>query len=657
MKHLNLPVTLSLFILLLVDCSNLYAIKDPIKFGKVSIEELQMKTYQKDTSAVAVYLCDYGVSDITFRNDVGFLFIYTRTLRIKILKDKGLDYGTFSFGYNKNSSHVSLTRACTYNLENGKVVKSKLSGKDKILEKTSENYYSYKFTLPNVKVGSVVEFMYQVSSDVSWSLRPWYFQKDIPVAWSEYRVSIPEYFNFKRNAKGYLPFQINEHDYSNGIAYKENYSIDNYRWVVKDAPAFKKEPYATTSKNFKSAIEFEIAGYKGFNGIYHDKTGSWKKINKILMESDDFGLQLRTGGFLKDVVTDINAKGGTNQEKMMAAFDYIKSNMKWNEYNSAFTTTTLRAAFKEKKGNVGDINLMLVVLLNKLGIHADPVILSTRNNGLLSLVSPSLGKFNYVIACCKIDNKQILLDATDSNCPCNLLPLRCINDKGRLISSAGSYFVNIGARNRYKSVTIAKLNLSEDGNVDGDLMFSYKGHAALNFRNEMKDKSTEEIQESLAKEYSNINIEELELKNMDQVEKPIQTKLQIELAEEPESGVDRIYFNPFIVGKTESNPFTLEERKYPVDYGYPIDKTFMLELTVPEGYALETTPTPVRISLPGKSGQYLYSVAQNGNKIIVTSRFKINKRQFLFNEYANLKEFYNLVVAKNAEMLVIKKTS
>ncbi|MFA8451966.1 MAG: DUF3857 domain-containing protein [Bacteroidales bacterium] len=658
---MKLPTFKSAILLIfLATCtiSNAFAIKDPIKFGKVSLEELKMTSYDQDTTAAAVYLCDFGRYDIPFDKVEGnFKFVFTRIVRIKILKDEGLDYSTLEFGYNKTRQNVSMVKACTYNLENGKIVKTKLSSKDRILEKTADNYFTYKLTLPKVKPGSVVEFTYEISTDFAWNLRPWYFQKDIPVVWSEYRINLPEYFDYKKQAKGYLPFHAAEQNFATGsIGSDISYSISKYRWVVKDAPSFKKEPFTTTSKNYKSAIEFELAGVKGLNGVYHDKTGTWDKINKSLLKNEYFGTQLKGGAYLKDIVEEINAKASTDQEKMMAAFDFIKKHMKWDEYNSKFTTNTLRSAFKDKKGNAADINLMLVVLLRKLGLKADPVILSTRNNGVLNLVSPSLSKFNYVITRCELDRAPILMDATNPNCPCNLLPLRCINDRGRVISESGSYFIDIEAKNISKSIAIAKMNLSEDGVISGNMKLAFNGSAALNFRNKMEGLSEDEIIKNLSDDYESVNIESVDIQNLKETEKSITTSLDIEMEEETDMGNDLIYLNPILFDRTESNPFTLEERKYPVDYGYPIDRTYMLELNLPEGYTLESIPKPAKIALPENSASFMYTVNQLGSKVTIMCRMKINKRQFQYNEYPFLKEFYNLIVAKNGEMLVLKKS-
>ncbi|PLX23356.1 MAG: hypothetical protein C0597_01220, partial [Marinilabiliales bacterium] len=82
-----------LLVLLLGFFQSLYAQKDPIKFGKVTIEELKMTKYDLDTTAEAVVLCDYGVFD-------NQAFEFTRVCRIKIFKKDGLRFANVHVGYN-----------------------------------------------------------------------------------------------------------------------------------------------------------------------------------------------------------------------------------------------------------------------------------------------------------------------------------------------------------------------------------------------------------------------------------------------------------------------------------------------------------------------------------------------------------------------------
>ncbi|MFA8434205.1 MAG: transglutaminase domain-containing protein [Marinifilaceae bacterium] len=654
---IQLKITL-ISILLFTGITGLRAEQAPIKFGKVSKKELQMKTYAADTSAAAVVLRDLGQTEILFDPTEGFVMNFKRTVRIKILKKEGLNWGDFMIRIHKAGDNMTSLRGYTFNLENGKIIKEKLNSKSKFIEKTTKYFETYKITMPNVKRGSVIDFTYNIRSKSSFNLRTWYFQKSIPVVWSQYQVTIPEYFHYKKMSKGYLRFAVSKHEYdSRNFGNGETFSVERFTWAVENAPAFRKEPYMTTSRNFLSAMEFELAGIQQYQGPYRDYTNSWEKINEQLIKSEHFGHQLKSGGFLKEEVTRINAQNESEEEKMKAAFSFIKNHMKWNDYNSIQTSASLRKTFKEKTGNVCDINLMLVLLLRELGLNANPVVLSTRDNGMINPTLPNISIFNYVIARVRLDQKTLLLDATNPLNPCDFLPFQCLNNSGRIISERGTQEVDLKARAPYKKGVLMKLNLLDEGELEGQITLSKVGYSAHGFRERMAEKSEEDIITVLEEDYEGINVEELEIQNMKKLEQSVRTKLQVSISEKIDASADLIYLNPMLYEQIKKNPFSLEERKYPVDFGHPYDETYILELTLPDGVVLEDKPENLRLALPAKSGSYTYSIRQLNNKLQIISRLCINKTMFVSTEYPGLKEFYNRIVAKQAEMLILKRNS
>lgn len=81
----------------------------------------------------------------------------------------------------------------------------------------------------------------------------------------------------------------------------------------------------------------------------------------------------------------------------------------------------------------------------------------------------------------------------------------------------------------------------------------------------------------------------------------------------------------------------------------------MSRISLPEGYSVDELPQPKVISLPNGAAKYTYNVSQLGNMLNVVSFLQINKSLFLQDEYPNLREFYNQLVAKQAEQIVLKK--
>ena len=83
---------------------------------------------------------------------------------------------------------------------------------------------------------------------------------------------------------------------------------------------------------------------------------------------------------------------------------------------------------KTKTGNSADINFMLLSLLRAEGISAVPVLVSPRDNGLVSIGTPTLSQFNHVIVKVTLDPQHhLLLDATESYVPGFIMPKQNMN--------------------------------------------------------------------------------------------------------------------------------------------------------------------------------------------------------------------------------------
>ena len=93
--------------------------------------------------------------------------------------------------------------------------------------------------------------------------------------------------------------------------------------------------------NYQSALEFELASFKPPSGMVNNYTQTWEKINQDLMEDEDFGLQIKRGGFLKDVVAQLKVPSGDQVKQMITAFNYVRNTMKWDNRNRVYLTQNL----------------------------------------------------------------------------------------------------------------------------------------------------------------------------------------------------------------------------------------------------------------------------------------------------------------------------
>jgi hypothetical protein len=609
-----------IFILILSLHYQLYSQKDPVKFGKIDKAELLIKKYEIDTSASAIVLCDFGYWNT---ND----FMFRRVLRIKILKKEGINYASqIFFGAEK-----SLIRGITYNIENNEIIETKLSSNSIFRERVYENYFRLRVAMPKVIVGSV--FDVEISS--LGPPRRWDFQRDIPVIWSELRIPESTYISFKQKYVGSEPLFIYEPS----------------RWVGKDMPAFKEEPFTNSSENYIAKLEIEFLSI-----AFTDFATDWDAVARRLEENEYFGTQLNASLFLNSISNEIEEKYKTDFEKMKAAFEEVKK-IKWNENESLFTTyTLLQKAFSEQSGNSADINIILINLLRKLKINCDPVILSTRANGQINSLSPSIFKFNYVIALATVNNEKYLLDATDELLPLGTLPERCLNGDARIFLETTTQNIIIKPEKKKISIEKYELILSGGNQLKGTLSTEKKEYTAFDYRKKYrKFNSKSEFIQDLEKNNPGLIINTIEITNLDSIYLPLKEKYEIELNNQVFEANDKVLINPLIHVRMKENPLKTEDRKYPVDYASGIDEMVYVKIKIPAGYELVEIPPATIIQLPEKSAVATFQITFLNNEINVFYRFNINKEVFNTEEYPLLKEFYNQIIKKHSEPIVLKK--
>jgi hypothetical protein len=598
----------------------------PTRFGKIDMADLEMKVYDLDTTAEAVILCDYGEFNTT-------TFQFNRLKRIKVLKKEGLDYVNGIY----NISGTDLIKGMTYNLVDGEIVKSKLKNESIFKEQIIGDNYRYRITMPDVHVGSIVDIEY------SFPLLPteWRFQDEIPVRWSELRVPESPYISFQKSFFGFLPLYINESD----------------RWVGRNMPALHEEPYMNSLTNYLNKFEIELSNIT-IPGNYKYYTTSWDAVNDYLLKHGRFGEKMSVAPFLTEDVKAIEAMNLTEIEKMKAACTLVKQKITWNEEVSLYATTDLNFAYKKGSGNSAEINLILIMLLKKLGFNAYPVALSTRENGLISPVFPTIDKLNYVIAGVKYGDKDYLFDATEPYLNAELLPFRALNGRGRIINDEMSGWVDINPVSSQKETVLCNLKLDESGEMTGTIIYTDNDYEAYYFRKNYKSyNSQDEYIRDIESSLPGVTINSCSFKNIDSDSLPVTETYEVALTGYASNLGDMISINPMLMEQKESNPFKMEIRKYPIDYGHPIKSRYIINILLPDGYEISELPKPCNLTLPNKSASFVYQAMQNGNMIQLTALFEINKTLFLENEYQVLKEFYNQVISKQAEVIMLKKST
>ncbi|MBF9236823.1 DUF3857 domain-containing protein [Hymenobacter sp. BT683] len=656
---------------------------EPIKFGKADPKDLGPEPFVGDSAASAVVLCDFGNTTFQYINNE-FKLISERTTRIKILKKSGYELATVQvplYHRNTNEEKLSSLRGVTYNLVKGQVQKTKLESSNTFIEERTNNIRVRKFTLPDVREGSVIEYSYIVTSDFFFNFQDWAFQREVPTRWSEFRASIPEYFDYKMLLQGYHPLavqkksenmtQFTEHtagrntgsgfSTSREAASNETATVPTttYHWAMKDVPAFRNEPYMTTSDDYVDRINFQLAGVKFPGQAYSNVAGTWEKINTELLIDDDFGMQLDRGGFLKDQVLALTAKYPDPAARAAAVRQLVMAAVRYDGTDRLKTTGSLRKAFDAHRGTSADVNLLLISALRNAGLAAHPLMLSTRDHGRVNQALPMLDRFNYVVALVPLaDGKDLLVDATEPLLPCGVLPERCLNQTGRLITQKASEgrWVDLAPSQRYVHYQQVNMTLDAQGGLTGKVHEEHGGYSGVDARKELSQQGEKKYFAGLTSQHTGWTLPKFTVANRENVDKPLAMDYEFTQPADDNTTAGTLYLCPLRDFGTEQNPFRHDDRLFPVDFGALQDETTMVTLTLPAGYELAETPKPAVVEMPDGGGRFLYSVTATTPGVVqLTSRLSLRKTMYVAEEYVHLREFYRLMLAKQGEKLVIKK--
>jgi Domain of Unknown Function with PDB structure (DUF3858) len=581
--------------------------------------------------------------------------------KLKVLKKEGVEQANFSILLRKNNSRkeeIKSLEGITHYLENGSAKKSELE-KRAIFYEENPNYTQVKLTLPNAVVGSVLEIKYTISSPFIFNLYPWEFQSDIPKVQSEFWALIRGNYSYNASLKGFLKLTTSQTElvkecFSFGSA-KADCSLLKYG--MKNIPAFKEEEYMTAKSNFLSAISFELEQIRHFDGRVDKITKEWKDVEDELQTHADFGTQIKKARNLFEKEISPLLIGVTDLlEKAKKIYNWIKPHYNWNDYLGKYTENGVKKSFETKKGNVGDINLSLLGALQAAELQANPVILSTRANGLPNNLYPVLSDFNYVVVQLVIGESSYLLDATDHFMPFGLLPERCLNGKGRLLAKKNSSDVDLIPKGKEKSVTTISVKLNEEGGLQGSLQINAFDYQALeNRRKIMSYSNRTDYIKALEKRWNSKEIKNYEVTNLQELENNLTEKMEITFDAHGATNVQQIYFNPFIAGRWTDNPFKSTERIFPVDFGVAQEETVVLTLEYPSNFHVDEIPKNIALAMPNKGGRFLFSCTNLGNKLNISYSLNLTKAIYDASEYQSLKElFARIVQLRQTDLVLIK---
>ena len=557
-----------------------------------------------------------------------------------------------------------------------KFLKPNLAKKMSFSKDVSDYWKTTSFTLPAVTVGSIIEFSYEINSPFP-SIGDIDVQYDVPINHQDILVEMLEYFMYnvfmnpeamyqvafdKEKINGNVTVanarqDIGDPNYvpgSNSRSQKLATTDEVIGIQTKGVPALVDEPMIDDIDRYRAKLIFELAGTRFPKETLKYFSNTWESVANDINKNKNFGDQLIRTNFyrsdLEKVMVDVNSE----KQKLIDILTFLRSKVKWNGYYGKLTQDGVKTAYNDGSGNVAEINLLLVSMLRSAGFNADPVLVSSKNNGIP--LFPTQDGFNYVIAQVELTGKNYLLDATEPFTFLNVLPKRAAHWQGRVIKKNGvSHWVSLSASNDSQDITVINA-IIEGGWINKvDVKQRLTQQEAFQARNNYANATKENTISQLQDDYTGLKINTAEIQNIYKLDQPVNIEFEGMYSKGTDVVGDKVYITPLLYKSISENPFKLESRLYPLDLDHPIVNKTIVNMSLPEGYEVESIPESVMYSFNDGMGTYSFIVKQINNVISTIATFKLTSNFILPKDYPSYRSYYMSIVEKNGEKIVLKK--
>ncbi|QIG89422.1 DUF3857 and transglutaminase domain-containing protein [Chryseobacterium sp. POL2] len=553
---------------------------------------------------------------------------------------------------------VSGLKAATYNFENGKVITTNIDKESRFKSNETKNVDILKFAFANVKNGSVLEYKYKFSTPFYYAIPRVMVEASVPVKYFEYVFDFPNYLGYSVNYQGSLG--PTHRDVGERHLYGESYKT--VRYAYENIKAYKDEKYVYNVDNYRTAIRAELASTNfpitdGNNvnevrGGFKSYSVTWEDLRKTILKEDDFGIELGKMGAVRDLLPSDIKSIPNEAARADAILKFVQKNYTWNKKVTGWTEDGIRNLISKKIGNSAEINLLLTMLMRSADLKANPVILPTKERGILNFISPSLSQINYVLASVDIAGNLKFYDGTSKYSSANVLAPRAYNYYGYLIREKEGVQVNIVPDGKSSTTQIVNAKFNTDISFSGDFSDTDTKLYAL-ASTESYEKDADDYFKNYKEDYK-FPIENM--KGERQENGNFITKFNFN-ADSFVDGINGKYvFNPLLFLYRKNHDFDQEDaRRSPIEMLSGYDRVKKVNIELPDGYVFENLPKSKKFRTEDNSIVYNYVVTQSGNKLTVESTVSVDDPIFPAAYYPAFKQVFDHITNMEAQVVTVSK--
>ncbi len=614
-------------------------------YGSPTNDEIALKVCPFDKEADAAVLR----REAFVLNGDDVQMITHNRVRLKILREKGIEEADIMIRFysNNDNEKIDNIRAMVINYdEAGNKKVSYLDPKSIFTRKLDEYYSVISFAMPNVKVGSIIEYRYIRTCRYYRKVDYWYFQEELPVYISNFSFTILPNAEFAYRV-------LKNPEYPASV--KQDQSQGKIMFGMTRLPGLRDEPFMNSREDYLQRVELQLT-YHG-TGLERDRfMNSWDDVATELLKDEDFGLQIGknlpgTESFIKDIKAMPD-----DFEKMKRVHNYVRQNMGWDGYYGIYAFDGIKRAWDKKKGNTGKINLILINLLKSAGLDVYPLLVSERDNGKVNASYPFINQFNKVIAYVSMGGKSYFLDATDKNTPAGFIPFELLNTTAFVVHRKKGGLIEIKDLAKMDNTNIIiKAIISADGSMRGDALVINADYARIRTQAEVHADKNRFLNDRFIKPYNAMSIDSIKINNLDKDSLPLQSEVKFSYT--LQNTGDYLFINLNLFGGLEKNPFVATDRFTDIDFGCRRAIYFDETISLPGGYDIDAVPKNINLIMQDTSIGFRREFFTDAEKKQLVARIKLefNKPVFSAAEYRGVKEFYKKLFDLLNEPIVLKK--
>jgi hypothetical protein len=615
----------------------------------VTPQDLAIKEVPHDPGADAIQLYMSYYKD----DDLKFISVYKRIKILHEARDPEKDRANVKIPIEPGESLKELVARTIH--PDQKIIDFTGKPFEKVLFKGRGVKYTVKtFTLPDVTVGSIIEYRYVItlpSGKVS-SISSWPVQEDI--------FTLKERLRFRAYQGVVLtptewtsvaPRSQVSYSYLNQIAgdMPQKKQDNLMELELQNVPRFDAEEYMPPADDFRPVILFYYGGremsspgqfwsewQKLITDFLEKVIGNSREVHDVAVQA--IGAETDSEKKLRKLYARAQQIRNLSFERERTAQEKKEEHLKHN--------ASSQETFQRGYGTAWDINVAFTALARAAGFEATMLGVSDRHERSFNEIILWLGQLDSSAVLVNVSGKQMVLDPGTRFCPFGLLRWKNTATQALKFSRVGGGFMTTPQPENSLLRRTAQVSLRPDGGLTGEISVDFKGEEALEHRLDALEEDEAGRRKSLEDEIrawlpTEAVAKLKDVQGWEATDEPLVAHFKVEIPSFASIAGKRLLSPAFFFPTLQKNIFTSQFRRYPVAFPYPFTEEDELSMKLPEGYGVEEPPYHRKAGL-SYAGYEITSVVDE--RMLITKRkLRFEGLQLPPDKYEELKNFFSVV--------------